>query len=232
MVQQKNFGNGLSDCFWRDSRDRIIGLMTAPTSGGVCEDKAIRNPDAIRQFDYEISLSGLLTAVTDNTANKIIPDQTAFYTYDHLNQLVEAETPQGRLQYNYDEIQNLIEKKGDVFDNRLVFDDFRYGEDGAGPHQMTSAGDMKFEYDEVGNMLEYNGYELDFDAFGRLVEARSENDILNYYYDFSGERRLIIKQENGEAPNITKFPIEGYKIENGSETWTLEVGGKPLYLFK
>jgi|GEM_PF-3298505 len=225
LVKQQDLGNGLSDCFWHDGRDRTVGLMTAPTTANVCSNKDTENPDAIRHFDYDLSLDNMLLAVRDKTHNSIIPDQTAFYTYDHLNQLVEAETPRGRLSYDYDRIQNITSRSSDFEDNRLIFGQFKYENEGA-PNQLTKAGNRTFEYDEAGYMKEYNGFTLDFDAYGRLSAADGEDTIINYYYDFSGERRLMVKQRGGEKPSVTSFPFEGYQIRDEAEVWTLQAGGK------
>ena len=102
---------------------------------------------------------------------------------------------------------------------------FKYGERGAGPNQVTTAGDQTFAYDAAGQMKQYNGFDLFFDVEGRLVRAEKPNDTsVEYYYNDIGEKKLAIIRNNKENVKINRYISEDYQIRNNQEIWFVSGG--------
>ena len=108
--------------------------------------------------------------------------------------------------------------------------EFTYGGNGAGPNQLTEAGGELFSYDAVGQMRSYNGYDLNFDAAGKLVEARKyDNSVtLRFHYDFMGERLFKIVSVPGEADKIYRYVFDGYQERDGKPAWIITANGQKV----
>lgn len=111
------------------------------------------------------------------------------YSYDHMDRLVKAKEPGKKAEiYSYDKTGNIIEKDGLRY---------AYGEQGAGPHAVTSLSDgTRMVYDAAGNMTSYRTSEktqyFSYDAFNRLirVEAMDKGSTLRYpvaQYSYDGD---------------------------------------------
>ncbi|MBN2340922.1 MAG: hypothetical protein JXX29_22900 [Deltaproteobacteria bacterium] len=108
----------------------------------------------------------------------------------------------------------------------LVQGEFKYGERGYGPNQITSTPDQKFDYNAIGQMKRYNGFNLYFDVEGRLVEADKPGGTnIKYHYDDTGAKKLAIMKKPSEPQKIYRYIFGNYQIRNGKQTWF--VGGGP-----
>ena len=150
---QQELGNRTST--WRsyDARHRLIGLTSGPTEGGT----------TFQSLQYDLTPTGLIERVRDQLSSQPplgVPSLNAEYTYDRLYELTSATTSRGTIEYTYDRIQNLIRRNSDIANLDLPLGQFGYGEHGAGPNQITSAGGQEYRYDVAGQMSGYNGFGL------------------------------------------------------------------------
>lgn len=135
---------------------------------------------ALQDFSYGYDEAGNIIKIEDsvNTASQQ-------FIYDALNRLVQANGQYGTKVFAYDEIGNILEKDGLSY---------TYGENGAGPHAVTSLSDgTTFKYDENGNMMAIHRSDQKwayvFDSENRLTEV-SKNDkaVARFEYDGDGGR--------------------------------------------
>ncbi|MCP4607077.1 MAG: RHS repeat protein, partial [Proteobacteria bacterium] len=220
--------NGTSTCSWFDNRARLTGIMSGPSAEVSCNaDVTKTNPSAFQQLVYSRTPTGLIKKIDDLApAMPDIPRFNASYQYDRLYQLTGATTSDGTLNYTYDTIQNLTSRTTDpspLFKD-LPTGEFKYGERGAGPNQITTAGGKQFEYNAIGQMKEYNGFELYFDVESRLVKAKKPGyATIEYHYDDTGEKKVTVIKKPGEPDKVFRYVSGGYQIRDGKETWF--VGG-------
>ena len=80
---------------------------------------------------------------------------------------------------------------------------------------------FRFEYDAAGQMLRYNGYDLGFDAEGRLVETSNVATGVRVvqHYDDAGERWISLVYRTGKPVEIHRFIAPEYQIRDGEEIW-------------
>ncbi|MCP4593634.1 MAG: hypothetical protein GY842_23095, partial [bacterium] len=220
--------NGTSTCSWYDNRSRLRGMMAGPSGKVFCNgsDPTATNPAAFQHVAYNFTSDGHISHIHDLTESKPdIPRFEASYEYDRLSQLTAAHTTKGYISYSYDTIQSLIRRTSDTPFNNLTTGEFKYGENGAGPHQVTSVGDKRFEYNEIGQMKQYNGFDLHFDVEGRLVKAEKSGQVtIEYYYGTGFDRKLTIIRRSGEPAKIIQYISQDYQIRDGEETWFLSGG--------
>ena len=223
---RSNHGNNTSTCLWYDDRGRLAGFKSAIHSGDRCADPQATSSLAFQHLLYQRTPTGLISEVQDLSPERPdVPRFDASYEYDRLYELIEARTPQGTTTYSYDTIQNLVRRESTIENSRLILGEWRYGEDDAGPNQVTTAGDEHFTYDELGNMQGYNGFDLEFDIDGRLAKAwNSQGTIIRYYYDHTGARRLKLTYRPGEPLKINRYVFGAYQIRDEQETWFVEAG--------
>ena len=125
---------------------------------------------SIQDLSYGYDEVGNIVKINDgvNTANQQ-------FFYDSLNRLTQAEGKYGLKTFKYDEIGNILLK-----DDLMFF----YGENGAGPHAVTSLSDgTKFNYDANGNMITMHrpgeGWEYVFDSENRLIKIRKDGALVD-----------------------------------------------------
>lgn len=143
-----NYGNGAhTDYDYNAATFRLNHLTT--------------NDGALQDLRYQFDNAGNVKILTDsrNTA-------TQSFTYDDLNRLTSAiGQTYGAKYYRYDSIGNMIEKEGVKYN---------YGEDGAGPHALTSGDNgLKTVYDANGNMISKDNKIFEYDAQNHLVKAKT-----------------------------------------------------------
>ena len=136
------------------------------------------NPNTLRLSHLETTSSGTtlqdLTYTFDNVGNvSTISDNSPegtnsqSFQYDDLHRLISADGSYGTMAYEYDSIGNMT-RKGDLH--------LTYGEDGAGPHAVTSASGSKsfaMAYDANGNMLSKGQAQYQYDIENRLIQTEA-----------------------------------------------------------
>lgn len=140
------------------------------------------NGEILQDFVYHYDSVGNIIEIEDK-----VHTATQVFKYDSMNRLVNAVGDSyGVRSYSFDEIGNILEKDGRVY---------TYGEDGAGPHAVTSLSDgTTFKYGSNGNMIEKldgTGVKTIFvyDVENRLLSVTRANQILaSFVYDGDGGR--------------------------------------------
>lgn len=140
------------------------------------------------------------------------------FRYDDLYRLVEAETALGEhFEYRYAD-NGAFTFKSDV-------GEYRYGEDGAAPTCVTTAGTSALSYAPTGDIASAPWGEHTFDALGRLRRITSGGvDVAEYVYDWKTRRvRSTTRDASGNASERLS-PDPWYCIEDGALVLNLFAG--------
>ncbi|MBF0533232.1 MAG: fibronectin type III domain-containing protein, partial [Candidatus Omnitrophica bacterium] len=129
------------------------------------------------------------------------------FQYDHLNRLIYAKGAYGTKIYTYNEIGNIQNMDGRIY---------TYGENGAGPHAVTSLSDnSRFAYDANGNMATRKvsgGYDLalTYDAENHLIGiSKNGTPQETFSYDGDGGRTKV-----AAGGMLTKYVGPLYEEDN------------------
>ncbi len=211
QVQSIWYGNDTIISYtYDDPTQRLTGMVTKGPGGQVLQNVA-----------YTYDGVGNIVRIDDRVTGRM-----QAFSYDHLNRLIgNQDSVYGRQTYGYDATGNMIHKDGVGY---------RYGENGAGAHAVTSRDDGGvFRYDGNGNMVarEQNGIEdrFEFDRLQRLRRVvRSGESVAEYEYD--AENGLVSKTTRGRKGAIAgiasglAFP-ELFTSQGGSEDITTHFVG-------
>lgn len=226
LVLNSRQGNGTRTSAAYDDRAQLERFkVLGPTTG---------SKTAFIDLTYNRTVNGMISGIADGTpVRPEVPRLDADYEYDRLYQLTEAhikptQEAEGHytISYAYDIIQNLTQRQVSGGRLDLLTGEFKYGEKGSGPNQVTSAKGEKYDYDAVGQMKSYNGYDLTFDPMGRLVRAQKGKNgrAVEYHYDDLGEKKLtLIVDHKGKIEKVYRYIFGNYQVRNGDPTWI--VGG-------
>jgi RHS repeat-associated protein len=196
-----------------DSRARLNSL-TWQKSGGTPEtlsDEYAANGSLVRRirssslfqlderfvFDFADRLVTWDMSVSDPTgASKMSPS--------HVGQ-----------EFTYDEIDNLLLRRNTSPDKLTPAVEFHYGENGLGPHVMTSTDVKKFSYDKRGNQVERPGKKIKYNASDLPSHAQTKDGIIVFKYDAFDN--LVLKQ--GSEPGRREVFLGGlyHQIQSGKE---------------
>jgi len=226
-----DFGNNVATCHSYDNRQRLTGIKTGVATPSFCTDAS----PAFQHLGYGFTRDGLIACITDQSvAQPGIPRLDASYTYDRLYELTSATIDTGRIDYAYDEIQNLVRRSTTISYLDLPLGDFGYGHgydvDRAGPNAIASAGSERFAYDAVGRMERYGDWALEWNVQGQLVAARHLYDgrVLNYRYDFAGERLLKWLETPGKPAQVYRYIFGAYEERASDPTWLIKAGSATI----
>jgi YD repeat-containing protein len=196
-------GNGSVRSYEYDVRGRLTRLTSLDAAG-----KAIQN------FAYDYDAAGNILGIADERSEPGAFDQSQTLAYDDLYRLVRADLAGGTISWTYDAVGNITGRASTLSDANLNTPEMRYGEEGAGPYALTSAGDTRFAYDANGNLVSMPGQSLVYDAEDRLANVEKENGtLISMVYDHAGLRKvkqvipLLCKDGGGEVDPA----CEGYK---------------------
>jgi len=167
QMTEIQYGNGNVTTHSYDSVTlRLNQILTVDSAGQTIQD-----------LNYMYDSAGNILAIIDN-----VHTSTQGFVYDELNRLVEAQGSYGVKTYIYDEVGNILQKDGLTF---------TYGENGAGPHAVTSLSDgTTFSYDVNGNMTQ-------------KVDA----DLTHWNYVYDVENHLVTVNKNYAL--AAKFQYDG-----------------------
>ena len=166
QMKSLSYGNGTSTTYTY-GQDELLSRIYTTNSNSTLQD-----------LNYTFDKNGNLTIQVDNRASQI-----RNYTYDDLNRLTHAEGLSGStstMDYQYNAIGNMTYKSDVGF--------MTYGENGAGPHAVTTAGTNTYTYDDNGNMLSGAGRVMTYDVENRLLSVKKESITTNFLYNHSGQR--------------------------------------------
>ncbi len=184
---------------WRGTYDQRGRPATARLVG----------PDGeIWSAGYEIDGAGNLLAIQSPD-----PKVAATYEYDDLYRLTAGTLGAGeQFTYQYDDAGNLT-RKSDV-------GDYHYGENGAPPTCVTSAGAGRYTYTPGGQVASAPWGTHIYDALGRLAQLTQPARTVTYRYDYAG-RRVTAQAGDGSVDLVT--PDEFFSIVSGE--LVLQLGG-------
>jgi RHS repeat-associated protein len=210
-------GNGVTSTYGYDGVERLKSIDAVHSSG-----------TKVQQLSYIRDRVGNILGVTDYTASDDAPSSNAAYSYDALHRLTEAKLdPLGKhaetLQFAYDDIDNIVSKtsnKGAA--SRDHVGDYRYGQNGAGPHAVTAAGSRQLGYDAAGNLTTHGNDRFEWDFLGRMATAARDNQpVARFWYGATTER--IKKTEQGQT---TYYLTPDFEIRDGVAILYVRVGGQ------
>ncbi|HBC71165.1 MAG TPA: hypothetical protein DCZ38_00070, partial [Coxiellaceae bacterium] len=154
---------------------------------------------------YRYDVFGNVTAHQDG-----INAVTENFQYDDLNRLVGIESS-GRADQTlfYDALGNII-SKSDV-------GAYKYGENGAGPHALTSIKGKQpgtFEYNANGDQIKgtLNGIErtITYTSYSKPLTITTSKATVSFYYN--AEREKFARVDNGPSKIATTYYLGNYEL--------------------
>jgi RHS repeat-associated protein len=187
LSEVRDFANNLP--FWQATTANARGQLEGesfrngikttrvfdPKSGTVQMIKSgpANDPSATQNLSYSFDRLGNLTSRTDNRQQL-----TELFQYDNLNRLTSAKVNSRDAQtVQYDRLGN-ITFKSDV-------GTYRYGENGAGPHAVTSivnGVNATFTYDANGNRITSNAGTITYASFNLPTSINHNNRVVSFAY--------------------------------------------------
>jgi RHS repeat-associated protein len=229
QILQIQYGNGAVTAYTYDPlNSRLTRIYTSNAQAKVIQD-----------LNYTYDSIGQVLSITDN-----VNTASQTFQYDALNRLTQATgAAYGTKTYTYDEVGNIITKDGLTY---------KYGENGAGPHAVTSLSDgTTITYDANGNMSTKSKsgevMQYYYDAENRLTEVRKNMTLIaEYLYDGDGGRvqktsyattvnsvqsglsygALLGNVQTTTTPVITKYVGELYEETDNVGTNFIFLGGQ------
>ncbi|MFH2138614.1 MAG: RHS repeat-associated core domain-containing protein [Candidatus Omnitrophota bacterium] len=117
------------------------------------------NSGAVQDLLYDFDNLGNVTQITDSRYGT---QQT--FQYDNISRLTQAiGNNYGTIQYQYDAIGNITSK---TISGEQI--NYTYGQNGAGPHAVTTYGNIDMDYDDNGNMTSKADTAMTYDIENRL----------------------------------------------------------------
>ena len=146
------------------------------------------------------------------------------YGYDALNRLTQVSGAQQQ-QFAYDALGNM------TFNSTVG--NYQYGQNGAGPHAVTQAGNNTYAYDANGNLLSGGGRSLTWDAENQLKTVTQTGITTSFVYDADGKRikktslqnttryfgSLVEQDNNGLSKYYYAGPILVAKQDSNGKAW-------------
>ena len=168
QVTKIEYGNGVvSDYTYNPQTLRLDQLVTRNSTLNTLQD-----------FSYQFDAVGNVKSIAD-AATGTRQD----FTYDPLNRLTSAVGPYGSQSHTYDQVGNMTQKAGVAMP---------YGENGAGPHAVTSTAE---------------GWLMSYDPNGNLF-AKGQLDGLQYDYTYDAENRLAQVERWDHSPSTVSVHLE------------------------
>ncbi|MBI5493461.1 MAG: VCBS repeat-containing protein [Deltaproteobacteria bacterium] len=209
-IDQMSLANGVTVTYARDARNRLQGLTAVNA-----------NSQALLSFTYGLDRAGNILSVTDGHSPSGAPSANATYQYDALYRLVQAHLDPGNgaheetLAHAYSPGGNIISTTSSLgAQSKAHVGTLSYGENGAGPHAVTTAGSMALGYDDAGRLVTRGDRHLTWDHQNRATSVTDERGrVTRYVYGYTGER--IIKREDGHT---TYYLTPQFEVRDGVAT--------------
>ena len=191
--------------------DEFTGRMVGITSGvGVASD--------IQSLAYAYDALGNLNTRQDT--NRALTED---FTYDNLNRLtgVTLNSVQGST-YQYDSIGN-ITNKSDV-------GSYTYGENGAGPHAVTTAGANTYTYDPNGNQITGGGRTVAYSSYNKPTLITKGNVTREFKYGPDRARYQQIATEGTASGTVLEDNFTSGSLTNWTQgtAGTLSIENDPV----
>ena len=200
QAECQTFGNGLqTQQIYNPANNRLQEIITG-------NNVNCANPTThIQSLLYEFDQLGNLMRREDINQNLL-----ETFSYDNLNRLTSTHLPSTGITetYEYDSVGN-ITYKSDV-------DDYLYGQNGAGPHAVTTAGGITYTYDANGNQISGNGRTLTYTSFNKPLTISKGNAYNTYDYDVDHQRIQKISVKDGVTTTTFYLGKAMEKVDTGT----------------
>ena len=196
-------GNGILDERGYDSRRRLRRLGATSPSGRI-----------VRGLGLSLDAASRLTQVEDLRPEPADAERLdATYRYDDRYRLLEAGDRLASTSFSYDDLSNLLSIESGHAAPWLNVEN-RFGENGAGPDQLTHHGDTSIRYDAAGRVVDDGERLLEWDASGRLVRVLRGEVVEEYIYDFE-DRRVVKRTTQGDEQSTVRYIDEDVEERDG-----------------
>ena len=172
--------------------------------------QTVNGNNVLQDLTYTLDNVSNVRAITDARIGRTAQnDQTQGFVYDALYRLLYTEGTYGAIDYGYDSIGNMVQRSssgsaGSPADARLNAGAMRYGENGAGPHALTSASGESWTYDANGNLRQKGQTRYQWDARNQLTAVADGSLNSTFVYDAEGQRvKQMVRQ--GDAVTTTLY---------------------------
>jgi RHS repeat-associated protein len=209
-----DLANGVRTSFGYDERLRVETIASVRTRDGLAMQSRefgyddVSNITRIGDLRTPAHRSGLLSELpVPPTLTATDLDDSYTFTYDSLYRVTDADGPShGRHEYRFDPIGNLT-RQTHTGDPRFTPPDtgtLRYGENGYGPHvlsSLTGSGPVRnFSYDSNGNMTASgDGAVMTWDPKDRLSTATEAGVEHLHTYDYASKRTIHSVTKDGST---------------------------------
>ncbi|HEY3494841.1 MAG TPA: RHS repeat-associated core domain-containing protein, partial [Polyangiaceae bacterium] len=216
-VRRVTLANGVVSDYRYDALSRLTALQTTGRRENV-QDYAVAR-DRV----------GNVVAVVDETDAGDAPSLDAEHDYDDWYRLLESRLDidlpaEETLEFRYDDLDNVVSKTSNLDDSPDHVGDYVYGEDGAGPHAVTTAGELGLGYDSAGNLKSRGDDEYAWDFLGRLTEVRRGDGSLGAFV-YGPARDRIKKDEDG---HFTYYVAPDFEVRDGSGIVYVSLGDQKV----
>lgn len=189
-ITDHTLGNGLTSTkSFNQQTGRLEGIKTGLGVAGV----------EVQDLGFAFDTLGNLTQRQDGNKN-LVED----FVYDELNRLTSATLAgQASQVFTYDSIGNIESKSG--------VGTYVYGENGAGPHAVTTAGGVVYGYDANGNQINGDGRTLTYTSFNKPKTMAKGAASSTFYYGPNHSRIQQVNVNNG-ATTVTNYLGKLYEV--------------------
>lgn len=190
QVLQATYANGVVSDYSYDDQTLLLSHLLTKKNNTILQDLTYT-------FDNVANISEISDAA--NSASQT-------FEYDDLYRLTSATGVGWSRQYSYDSLGNMT-SKSDV-------GQYTYGQHGAGPHAVTTAGANSYDYDANGNMTSGAGRTMTYDYDNRLTTVETITQTISFTYDGDGGR--VKKTVSGNDATATTIYIgQLYEVSDG-----------------
>ncbi|MCF6264533.1 MAG: putative Ig domain-containing protein [Xanthomonadales bacterium] len=186
-------GNGVTA--WANYDDRNGRLLNQSASDN--------GTNIIQNISYQFDTLGNLETRHDTSLNAAVNMYEAF-SYDNLNRLLAVNltannaTPLTTHSLTYDETGNIL-SKSDV-------GSYQYGQNGAGPHAVTTAGGISYAYDNNGNQVSSSlGRLIEYTVFDKAAVISNSLSTVRFHYGIGNNRYQRVDYESLIAEKTTTY---------------------------
>jgi RHS repeat-associated protein len=217
---------------WTADSRAVDGQVAHETFGDGTD--AIQS-ETTRIYTFTGKLSSLITSVGGSSAGL----QNTTYDYDGLGRLKSRDADKfqydfvGRLRswdhanaswtetYEYDDIGNLNRFSGGGRAGVEIDELFHFGDNGAGPHAITSGPDGTYTYDEVGNQKTAPGRIATFWEFGLPKQVTTNGTQTTFMYDALHAR--VVKANNQGSRTVSLGGLYEKRVDNQQTSYVFYV---------
>lgn len=215
QMQTMQLANGVSSTRTYDARLRLKTIKATGPSG-MLQDELISYDRAGNVVGHSM----------DGPGGMLAREKSAF-GYDEGFRLVSARVArpgeaEELLSYAYDDIDNIASKlssRGDASTEHVGT--YNYGQNGAGPHAVTTAGSFVVTYDPSGFMKTRNDLALFWDFRGNLTSTERTGKSQARYSTGPGFQRVT----RYEGASVSHYIAPDFEARDGVGTIFVQVGG-------